>query len=135
MCLHRLVEQRLAVCRESDQEAASVRGIRLAFDQPSGLQSVEKLSQTTGGEQQRSAQLGWRAGVRDTRATERGQDVELADAKPECGEAALDLAFEISGHTEDSTDYGNGRDVEVRSLARPLVDNSVYVILLHSRTS
>lgn len=122
------VDEVAAGPRESDDAAATVTVGDAALDQTGSLEPVEPLRHGTRGHHRLLHQLAGSQLVRGTRASQRGEDVEVALPEPVRVVDPHELGGQRERHPVEAADDEDRARVELGPLRRPLVDDMLHVV-------
>src|SRR5215207_7384374 len=117
-----------ALRREADDDAATVVRVWIPLHEPPRGQPVHAVGHRAAGHQRLAQQAAGRQLVRRPGTAQGREDVELPQLDLVRGEGVPAGLVEVPGQAGDPAEDGDGREVEVRPLARPGLAEVVDVV-------
>ena len=113
---------------EAHEHPATVVRIGAALHQPACYQPVDSVRHRAAGHQRLGDEPAGREVVGPARPAQCGEHVELPGLELVRGERLLAGAVEVAGEARDAAEHLHGRDVDIRTLSFPGLDDGVDLV-------
>jgi hypothetical protein len=131
----RTLDDAEALRGEFDEDASPIGRVRRPANETGALEAIDTVRHRGGREKERAREIGGTHPVRGTRAAKDAEDVVLVGVEAELVEDVLRRPLDVPSGTTDPLDDGLPGDAQVGTLAPPLFEREVDVILLSGNTA